>query len=134
MADVTQSLESLVEVVGFKYETEVIVMTAVAIGKTDHLGVFLASLGEVGIEGLDVVLSGFDFLIQNGDLLIVSLDEALALAYFLVEDGDLVERHFLVARGFFQQLVGGRDFFLQRSDFILQLGFRLPFGLLWKSR
>ena len=134
LADVTQSTESLVEVLGGEDEAQSVVMAAVFVGEDNHLGVFFLQFAEVGIECLDVALALVDFLVEDGNLLIVSLDEFLSLLDFLIQNRDFVEGHLLVLGGLFQQLVGGRNLLLQRGDFTLQLLFRLAFRLLTIDR
>ena len=105
-------------------------MAPVLVGEDDHLGVFLSQLAEVGIQGFDVVLALVDFFVEEGDLFVVGFDEFLALLYFLVQEVDFVKGHLSVLFCLFQQLVGGRDLFLQCVDFGLQLLFRLAFRFL----
>ena len=105
-------------------------MASVFVGEDNHLGVFLLQLAEVGIQGLDVVLALVDFFVEEGDLFVVGFDELFALLDLLVQEVDFVEGHLPVLFGLFQQLVGGRNLFLQCVDFGLQLLFRLAFRFL----
>ena len=88
-------------------------MTAVFVGKDNHLGIFFLQLAEVRVEGFDVALSGIDFLVEDGDLIIVGGNQFLALLDFFVQDVDFVEGHFLVLGGLFEQLIGSRNLLLQ---------------------
>ena len=109
-------------------------MTAVFVGKGEHLCIFLTEFAQVGVECLDVALSGVDFLVEDGDLFVVGLDELLTLLDFLVEEVDFVKGHLLIFFGLFQQLVSGGDFLLQRGYLALQLFLRLAFRLLAINR